>query len=185
MGIREVLDNRMMERADSRDPRVRWSRLNGPAPTAMLELLICLGVMGAMIGVVLQGMHRIQQRLYVLEAISLMSGAKIEMMEYRAATGIWPTSDERAPFSPPSTEESPMRTTGTIRADGAVDYRFSARAGDIAGKVLTIRAWQGARADLPIAWPCGRARVTPLVPASADRTTLSDDELPSPCRARR
>ena len=153
-------------------------------PTTMLELLICLGVMGTMIGVAARGMHRVQQRLYVLEAVSLMSDPKIAMMEYRAVTGIWPSSNEPARYSSPHAEKGRRTATEAIRNDGAVDYRLFTGANDTVGKVLTIRAWQGPGAgDLPIAWLCGHARATPMAAASEDRTTLGDDELPSPCRA--
>jgi type IV pilus assembly protein PilA len=159
------------------DVRLRWSQLTNPTPTAMLELLVCLCVMGAMIGVAARGMQRVQQRLYVMEAVSLMTGPKIAMMEYRAVTGIWPTQAEDAKGS--------LRSAETTLRAGAVDYTFSDRVKEIAGKVLTIRAWQGPGAvDLPIAWLCGRARAAPMAAASDDRTSLGDDELPSPCRVR-
>ena len=79
------------------DVRVRWSRMAKPASTTMLELLVCLCVIGAMIWVAARGMQRVQQRLYVMEAVSLMAGPKIAMMEYRAVNGIWPSSNERVP----------------------------------------------------------------------------------------
>jgi hypothetical protein len=167
------------------DVRVRWLRLQKPASTTMFELLVCLGVMGAMISVAAHSMHRVQQHLRVLEAVFLMSGPKTAMMEYRAVTGIWPSSNEHAPFSSPRTGRESVLPTETLREGGAVDYILSARAGDLAGKVVTIRAWQGAGAgDAPVAWLCGRARAAPLIAAGNDRTTLRDDELPSPCRSR-
>jgi type II secretory pathway pseudopilin PulG len=158
------------------DVRVRWLQLQKPVTTTMLELLVCLGVMGAMIAVAAHSMYRVQQHLRVLEAVFLMSGPKIAMMEYRAVTGIWPS---------PYAGQDSVLPTETLREGGAVDYTLSARANDLAGKVLTIRAWQGAGAgDVPVAWLCGRARAAPLIAAGDDRTTLRDDELPSPCRAR-
>jgi type IV pilus assembly protein PilA len=167
------------------DVRVRWLRLQKPASTTMLELLVCLGVMGAMISVAAHSMHRVQTHLRVLEAVFLMAGPKTAMMEYRAVTGIWPSPNERAPFSSAHAEQESLLPTETLREGGAVDYTLSARANDLAGKVLTIRAWQGTVAgDVPVAWLCGRARAAPLIAAGEDRTTLGDDELPSPCRAR-
>jgi type IV pilus assembly protein PilA len=167
------------------DVRVRWLRLQKPASTTMLELLVCLAVMGAMISVAAHSMHRVQQHLRVLEAVLLMSGPETAIMEYRAVTGLWPSSNEHAPFSSPHAEQESVLPTETLREGGTVDCTFSARANDIAGKVLTIRAWQGAGAgDVPVAWLCGRARAAPLIAAGDDRTTLGDDELPSPCRAR-
>lgn len=165
------------------DVRVRWLRLQKPASTTLLELLVCLGVMGAMISVAAHSMHRVQQHLRVLEAVFLMSGPKIAMMEYRSVTGIWPSSNERAPFSSPRTGQDGVLPTEILREGGAVDYTLSARADDLAGKVLTIRAWQGA-GDAPVAWLCGRARAARSIAAGDDHTTLGDDELPSPCRAR-
>jgi type IV pilus assembly protein PilA len=167
------------------DVRVRWVRLLKPTSTTMLELLVCLAVMGAMISVAAHSMHRVQQHLRVLEVVFLMSGPKIAMMEYRAITGIWPSSNERASFSSPYAGQESVPPTETLREGGTVDYILSAHANDLAGKVLTIRAWQGAGGgDVPVAWLCGRARAAPLIAADDDRTTLGDDELPSPCRAR-
>jgi type IV pilus assembly protein PilA len=167
------------------DVRVRWLRLENAADTTMLELLVCLGVMGAMIWVAAHGMHRVSQHLYVLEAVFLMSGPRVAMMEYRAVTGSWPSSNERAAFSTPSAEKANPRTTGVMRDGGALDYTMPDRANDLAGKVLSIRAWQSPGVgETPVAWLCGHARAMPMSAASVDRTTLSDAELPSPCRTR-
>jgi type IV pilus assembly protein PilA len=130
-------------------------------------------------------MNRVSQHLYVLEAVFLMSGPRVSMMEYRAVTGTWPSSNERAAFSAPSAEKANPQTTGVIRDGGAVDYTMRDRANDLAGRVLSIRAWQSPGVgETPVAWLCGHARAMAMSAASVDRTTLSDAELPSPCRTR-
>jgi hypothetical protein len=99
-------------------------------------------------------------------------------MEFHAVTGAWPSSALVLPKSPAGSEE--------IREGGAVDFTLSARAGNAAGKIVTFRAWQNSgAADLPVAWLCGHARATPLIASGIDKTTLTDEELPSPCRERK
>jgi Pilin (bacterial filament) len=165
-----------------RAQRLRWE---SPESPALLEFLICLFIMGIMTWVAARGMHRIQQHLYVLEAISRASASKIAMMEYRAATGVWPGSDESVSLDAVQAHTGKWVDAEEIRAGGAVDFRFSHRANEIAGKTVTFRAWQAAgESDLPVVWLCGRARAGLLTAVSEDRTTLDDHELPSPCRAR-
>jgi type IV pilus assembly protein PilA len=168
------------------DVRVRWLLLERPTPWFMLELLVCLLVMGAMTWAAAREFPRILQHLRVMETVSLVSEATTNMMEYRAVTGIWPASSERAPISSAYTLVSGLIGSAVIREEGAVDYTLSTRAGNAAGNIVTFRAWQNSgAADLPLAWLCGHARATPLVASGADKTTLTDDELPSPCRARK
>jgi Pilin (bacterial filament) len=162
--------------------RMHWSRLDGSESPALLEFLICLFVIGIMTWVAARSMHRIQQHLYVLEAVFLASASEIAMMEYRATEGVWPDSNESVSLD---SEQTHWIDAQAIRAGGAVDFRFSRRANEIAGKAVTFRAAQESGAtDLPVVWLCGRARRGPLAAASEDRTTLDDPELPSPCRAR-
>jgi hypothetical protein len=161
--------------------RLRWESLDSPA---LIEFLICLLVIGIMTWVAVRGMPRIQQRLYVLGAILLASPPKIAMMEYRAATGVWPDSDASASQSSVQTHRGKWIDAEAIRPGGAVDFRFSSRTNEIAGKTVTFRAWQTTgESDLPVVWLCGRAVTRPLIASSEDRTTLDDAELPSPCRA--
>ena len=169
------------------DVRARMLRMQSPASTTLFELLVCLAIMGAMIGVAAHGTHRVMQHLDVMEAVNLMSGAEAALMEYRAVTGTWPSSSERRSYLATVDEKGSLAAVQAVRNGGAVDFTLAARAGSAAGKILTIRAWQSAGAgDLPIAWICGHGSApTPMTAAGEDRTTLSDDELPSPCRKRR
>ena len=165
--------------------RMNWSRLDGPESPALLEFLICLFVMGTMTWVAARGMHRIQQHLYVLDAVSRASASEVAMMEYRATHGVWPDSNDSLSLDATQAHPGDRIDAETIRAGGSVDFRFSSRAKEIAGKTVTFRAWQeSGAADLPVVWLCGRARTGSLTAASEDRTTLDDRELPSPCRAR-
>jgi len=165
------------------DVRVRWLRLRSSTPTTLLELPVCLCVIAAMVGVAVHGMNRIEHQRQVIQAMFLAPAPELAMMEYRAEHGAWPASNESAAYSPPLLGKWSPRIDEAIR-EGAVDYRFSDRTTHVAGKVLTIRAWQAGASDLPVAWTCGRARAWPLMAASDDRTTIQDDELPSPCRER-
>jgi hypothetical protein len=165
--------------------RMHWSRLDGSESPALLEFLICLFVMGTMVWVSARSMHRIQQHLYVLEAISRASASEIAMMEYRATEGVWPDSNDSVSVDAAQAHPGGWIDAEAIRPGGAVDFRFSSRAKQIAGKTVTFRAWQASGATgLPVVWLCGRARTGSLTAASEDRTTLDDRELPSPCRAR-
>jgi type IV pilus assembly protein PilA len=162
------------------DARVRWLQIGWPTTTTMLELPICLGIIGAMVLVSIHSFMRMQQHLHVMEAVSMAAGPTVTMMEYHAVTGIWPASNAQAGYLDASMLQSVL-----IRAGGALDLTFSSLAGDVAGKVVTFRAWEGTDAGLPVAWSCGHAKMPPLATPTADRTTLSEDELSSNCRGRR
>ncbi len=166
------------------DARLRWMQVEWPTNTTMLELPICLAVMGAMALVATQGFVHLRRHLYALETISIVAGLKTDMMEYRAASGAWPTSNEQAGNSAESLLSNGRLSSVHIREGGAVDVTFSSRAGNAVGKVLSVRAWQGPSSDQPVAWRCGHASVMLMDAAAADQTTLGDDELPSPCRSR-
>jgi hypothetical protein len=160
------------------DVRVRWLLLEKPASSFIHELLVCVLVIGAMTLVAARAGTRILQHLHVLDAVYLSSAPVIDLMEFRAVTGAWPYPALVLPGSPAGNE--------TIREGGAIDFTLSARAGNAAGKTVTFRAWQNSgAADLPVAWLCGHARATPLTASGIDKTTLTDDELPSPCRERK
>jgi hypothetical protein len=164
------------------DARVRWLQIRWPTTTTMLELPICLGIIGMMALVAAHSFARVQQHLHVLEAVSMAAGPTVMMVEYHAVTGIWPASNAQSGYLDSSMGRL---QSALIREGGAVDLTFSSLAGDVAGKVLTFRAWQGTDSGLPVAWSCGHADVPPLATTTGDRTTLSEDELPSNCRDRR
>jgi hypothetical protein len=160
------------------DVRVRWLLLEKPAPSFIHELLVCLLVIGAMTLVAARAAPRILQHLHVLDAVYLSSTYISDLMEFRAVTGAWPSPALVLPKIPAGGEE--------ITEGGALDFTLSARAGTAAGKIVTFRAWQSSgSADLPVAWLCGHARATPLIASGIDKTTLTDEELPSPCRERK
>ncbi len=167
------------------DARLRWLRTRLPTTTTMLELPICLAIMGAMALVGVHGFARVQQRMYVLEAVSMAAGPTRSMMEYRAVTGVWPATNEQAGYSTESLVRGGRLESALIRDGGAVDLTFSNRAGDLVAGVVTFRAWAGGDAGLPVAWSCGYATVPPLASAAVDRTTLGEDQLLSTCRGRR
>jgi Pilin (bacterial filament) len=164
------------------DARVRWLQIRSPTTTTMLELPICLGIIGMMALVAAHSFVRVQQHLQVLEAASMAAGPNVMMMEYHAVTGIWPASNAQSGYSDSSMGRL---QSAQIREGGAIDLTFSSLAGDVAGKVLTFRAWQGTDTGLPVAWSCGHAGIPPLAATTGDRTTLSEDELSSNCRDRR
>jgi Pilin (bacterial filament) len=167
------------------DARVRWLQVRWPTSTTMLELPICLGIMGAMASVGAHSFIRVQQHLQVLEAVSMAGGPTVSAMEYHAVTGEWPASCELAGCSAGSLMPGGRLESARIRDGGAVDLTFSNRAGDLDGKVLTFRAWVGRDTGLPVVWSCGHASAPPLTARTVDRTTLSEDELSSICRSRR
>jgi type II secretory pathway pseudopilin PulG len=165
------------------DARMRWMQVAWPTSTTMLELPICVTIMGVMATVAAYGFERAQERVRVLEVLSIVAGPETSMIEYHAVNGTWPVSNQEAGYSSePLTKNSRLRSV-EIREGGAVDIKFSNRVGVLANQTLSIRAWQGLSADLPTAWRCGHSGVPPLAPAAADKTTLGDNELPSPCRS--
>lgn len=167
---------------DGMDARMRWTQVAWPTSTTMLELPICVAIMGGMALVAAHGFELIQERLHVLEALSVVRSPEILMTEYRAVNGSWPVTNQQAGYSSESVTKKTRLRSVEIREGGAVDIKFSNPEVILADQTLSVRAWQGSTPDLPAAWRCGHSGVTPLAPASADRTTLGDDELPSPCR---
>jgi hypothetical protein len=160
------------------DVRMRAMLLESPRTSFIHELLVCLLVIGAMTLAAARAAPRILQHLHVLEAVYLSSAPITDLMEFRAVTGAWPSSTFVLPKSPTGSD--------AIRDGGAIDFTLSARAGNAAGKIVTFRAWQNSgAADLPMAWLCGHARATPLIATGIDKTMLTDEELPSPCRERK
>jgi hypothetical protein len=168
------------------DVRVRWLLINKPTSTAMIELLVCLTVIGAMILVAARSWQHARPRFDVMDAVAIMTAPKIAMMEYRAVTGVWPASNQLAGYSSPEAMQSGRISGAAIRDGGAVDFTMSGGAPVNSGKVVTIRAWQGPGAgEAPVAWLCGHAHAAlPATAGSDDRTTLRDEELPSMCRGR-
>ena len=166
------------------DAPARWLRVEWPMTTMMLELLLASSIAGAMVLVAIQSNRHLQQRVQMLDGLSLGAGPKVAMMEYRAMTGMWPLSNEAAGYiAAPARGQGRVRSM-SIRANGAVDITFSNYAAEMEGKILTLRAWQGLDPGLPVAWSCGRSSAAPLTPHATDRTTLRDDQLLSPCRGR-
>jgi hypothetical protein len=151
----------------------------------MLEIPIYLMVVGAMGLVAIYSYVYAQRHLHVMEALSVMAGPRVTMMEFRAVTGAWPTSNSQAGFSDAMFKEGHRDlyrvSSVQIREGGAIDVEFAR--GALKQKVLSIRAWEGRGPGLPIEWTCGHALALPGTTAAADHTTLSDNDLPSPCRA--
>jgi hypothetical protein len=164
------------------DARVRWLQVRWPTTTTMLELPICLCVIGAMVLVAIHSLDRAEQHLRVVEAVGMAAGPTVMMTEYHAVTGTWPKSNEQSGYLDPSVGR--LRSIW-IREGGAVDLTFSSRAGELSGKIVSFRAWEGTQAGLPVVWSCGHAAVPPLRSTAADQTTLNDDELSSSCRSLR
>ncbi len=147
----------------------RWLRLGKQVPTTLLELAVCLCIFVAMTAVAVHSMGRAQQHLHVLDAVFLMSSSEIAMMETHAVTGEWPPSSE-----PPQQMMHGSRLGVTaMRGGGAIDYAFPDRTGDISGRILTFRAWQGPGAgETPVAWLCGHAGAKFCVLSATSTSTL-------------
>jgi hypothetical protein len=156
--------------------RIRWLRTEWPTSTTMLEMGL-VGIFGCVYA---------QRHLHVMDAVFLMAGPRAIMMEYKAVTGAWPISNVQAGFSDAMfrTPDPDLYRVNSvqIREGGAVDFEFSR--GALKGKTLSIRAWERSGPGLPVEWICGRANSPPGTAARAlDRTTVSTEDLPSPCRA--
>jgi hypothetical protein len=151
----------------------------------MLEIPVYLLVAAAMGVVAVHGYVYTQRHLHVLEALSVMTGARTTMMEYRAVTGSWPASNSNAGFSYAifnGSDRDLYRIKAVqIREGGAIDVRLSQ--GSSKDQVVSIRAWEEAGPGLPVGWMCAHAPAPPGTTAATDQTTMTDDDLPSPCRA--
>ena len=124
------------------DVRVRWLLIDKPASTVMIELLVCLTIIGAMTFGAARSWHRAWPRFDVMEAVDVMTAPKIAMMEYHAVTGTWPASNQLAGYSSPEATQGGRISSVVIRDGGAVDFTLSGRAAVNFGKVITIRAWE-------------------------------------------
>jgi hypothetical protein len=153
----------------------------------MLEFVICLLVFGVMGFVAVRSDLYAQRHLHAMEALSLMSGARATMMEYRAVRGTWPTSNRQAGFADamlsPSDRDQYGMNSVQIREGGAIDVAFVR--GPLKGKVVSIRASERPAAGLPVEWTCGYAATPPNTTSPPDHTTIADSDLPSPCRSRK
>jgi hypothetical protein len=167
--------------------RIRWLRTEWPTSTTMLEIPIYLLVLGAMSLVSVFSYVDAQRHLHVMEALSVMTGPRVTLMEYRAVTGTWPASNSQAGFS-----DTMFKGNGSdlyrvnsvqIREGGAIDFKFSR--GALKGKVVSIRASDQPSPGLPVKWTCGHALTLPGTTAAADQTTVTYNDLPSPCRDHR
>src|SRR5215472_3877682 len=129
----------------------------------MLEIPIYLLVVGAMWLVTVYGYAYAQHHLHVMDALSVVAGPRVAMMEFRAVTGVWPRSNAEAGFSDAmfkGGDRDLYRVNSVqIREGGAIDIGFSR--GALKGKVLSIRGWQGRSPGLPIEWTCGHALPLP------------------------
>jgi Tfp pilus assembly protein PilE len=96
--------------------RVRWQQIEWPTATTMLELPVCLAVMGAMALVASHSFERVQQHLHVLEAVSIVTGPRVAMMEYHAVMGAWPESNAQAGYSAGSFAQAGRLQSVLIRA---------------------------------------------------------------------
>jgi hypothetical protein len=165
--------------------RTRWLRSEWPTSTTMLELPVYLLVVGAMALVGVSSYAYARRHMQVMEALSIMAGARVTMMEFKAVTGVWPKSNGEAGFSDAMFKagDPDFRRVNEvqIRDGGAVDFRFGREA--LKHRVLSIRAWQGRSPGLPVEWICGHPLALPGTSAAADQTTVSEADLPSPCRA--
>jgi len=151
----------------------------------MLEIPIYLLVLGAMGLVSVYSYVYAQRHLHVMEALSVMTGPRVTMMEYRAVTGAWPTSNSQAAFSDAmfkGNDNDLYRVNSVqIREGGAIEVKFSR--GALKDKIISIRGWDGPNPGLPVEWTCGHALTLPGTTAATDQTTIMESDLPSPCRA--
>ena len=146
----------------------------------LLEFVLCVAIITIILGFSVKAFFAYRPHMRQLGALMLTPSAKLYMIEYRAARGAWPAS-----FEPHDKNLAENASFSMQTRVGAVDFTFSDREPALAGQVLTVRAWQlSDAANLPIAWSCGHAQVTPLLPAAEDHTSLRNADLVSPCRMR-
>lgn len=161
--------------------RTRWLRLARVTPTLLLEVFVYLVVMAVCITVAMHAYFDARIHLAAAQAAQLARTAEVAMIEFRAVSGDWPASNSAAAFDEPQLRQD-RHGSADIRAGGAVDIRFPRDGTVLADQVLSLRAWQGPDSASPVAWLCGHAVARALVPASADRTTMRDRDLPAGCR---
>jgi hypothetical protein len=148
------------------------------------ELFVVILVVGLMTGVALKAWFVGQAHLDQIEVLSLSLGARVRMAEYYAVYGRWPDVEREIALPPLSLSGGKYVAAIRVRPGGALDFQFGSQNPGLAGETLTLRAWQNpAGADLPIAWVCGRVQRPPLEAQAADATTLTMEQLASPCRS--
>ena len=151
----------------------------------MLEIPVYLLVIGVMGAAAVSGYVHAQRHLHVMESLSVTTGARATMMEYRAVTGLWPTSNSEAGFTDTKfnahRSDSYRAIAVQIRDGGAIDVRLART--PLPEGVVSIRASEQSAPGLPVIWSCGHALTLPNTISAPDHTTLPDADLPSPCRS--
>lgn len=154
------------------------------------EHVLAILVVGIVLAAgVRSGGDALQQTTWI-EALFLHSGPRVELMEYRALFGGWPTDsaalsslDRLRWNETEQREENLGRYLRDARYDGAgqVSYRALGPFPE-AGQLLSIRA-AVAPATGAITWLCGHAAATPGFELANEQNQTSATQLPSPCRA--
>lgn len=165
------------------DARARRMQSERRSLDTLIELPICLLVIGFLAVVALDSFAGLRLHLRGMSPITLSKAPTIAATEYRASTGRWPSSNEEAGFPPPSFELASRLQTVSIRGDGAVDYVFSDAVPALANRTLSFRAWQSSDPSAPIVWRCGRSRAPAPMLAGQDLTTVADRNLLLACRS--
>jgi type II secretory pathway pseudopilin PulG len=161
--------------------RTRWLRVARLSTTTLLEIFVSLTVMAVCISVAVRSFLDAKTHMAVVQAVYLAQDARVAMIEFRAVVGDWPASNSAAGYNDPRLHSERYGSAG-IRAGGAVDFRFPQDGTVLADRVVSIRAWQGPDSASPTSWLCAHAGSRALTPASADRTTVRDRDLPASCR---
>ena len=146
----------------------------------LIELMIVVAIIGILAAIAIPAYQVYLVRAQVAEGISLASGLKTAVSEYRAERGSLPADVTAVSMS---SSVFGRHVTGVTIADGVVNIIFGdqANAANLAGRTLSLQPASTSSGD--ITWLCGYAQ-TPLG-TTANGVNLTDIEarfLPRACR---
>jgi len=136
--------------------------------------LLAIPILGIMAAIAIPAYSDYTVRAKVAEAMNQAATAKLATSETRLMTDKWPSNDQEAGYSSPS---SNIVSEITIPAPQDVRITFSAGVPEISGKTLMLRADLGP--DGMVVWECNAAGSNKL---NGESGTLPAKYAPASCR---
>ncbi|MBF0183956.1 MAG: pilin [Magnetococcales bacterium] len=130
----------------------------------LIELMIVIAIIGILAAVALPAYKDYAVRAKAGEALSLSSGAKQAVSEYRMSTSNWPTDNTAAGLAAANAITGNYVTSVTV-ANNTITVAFNATDTVLNGKTITLTGTENAGS---ISWVCA--------------STLDARYLPSACR---
>lgn len=148
-----------------------------------LETAVVAGVILLLAALAAENFKALIAYSEITEAFSLAAPVKLDLVEYRALHGEWPSSATELPAAGHLGGSGQWVTGVELRENGAFSISFGANAGEIAGRRLTFRPAYFSDSAATISWHCGRRLPRePLRVFTADATDIESAHLPPICQ---